>query len=92
MLANPVFRIDLADYASDRSTYDFMELDRQMRFSLLALPPGANVRLIVHRYSPSGLRMDWMRSDLVVQIEFTDPTVVAAWMSALNGEVEELAA
>ncbi|GAA4041016.1 hypothetical protein GCM10023063_28450 [Arthrobacter methylotrophus] len=83
MLANPVFRIDLADYPADRSTYDFTELDRQMRWALQTLPAGANVRLIVHKYKPSG-ELGWMRADLIVQVEATDPTVIAEWMLALS--------
>ncbi|WP_423184299.1 hypothetical protein [Arthrobacter sp. NyZ413] len=82
MLANPVFRIDLADYPANRS-YDFTELERQMRWALQSLPTGANVRLIVHKYKPAG-ELSWLRTDLIIQIEATDPTVIAEWMSALT--------
>ncbi|MGF6834005.1 hypothetical protein QF015_002180 [Paenarthrobacter sp. TE4293] len=86
MLANPVFRIDLADYATERNSYDSMELDRQMRWALGVLPPGSNVRFIVHKYTPAGDPLGWMRPDLILQVEASDATNIAAWMNALNQE------
>lgn len=90
MLANPVFTLDLAKYHDDRSrarpTYNEYELDRQMFSIMPQLPPGTNVRFLVHGYRPQGDRPGWLRRDLYVQIDATDPAVIAAWMSALSEE------
>lgn len=93
MLTNPVFRIDLADYAVDYLAYasrgyDFAELERQMLHQLPHVPAGTNVRLMVHGYRPAH-SLGWCRTDLIVQIEATDATVISEWMSAL---IEEEAA
>ncbi|UZX04023.1 hypothetical protein F8G81_16495 [Arthrobacter sp. CDRTa11] len=90
MLTNPVFRIDLADYSTnDRPhtrSYDCFELERQMLHLLPLVPPGTNVRLMVHNYKPVSDRAEWCRPDLIVQVEATDPSVIAAWMVVLSPE------
>lgn len=91
MLANPVFTLDLAKYHDNRSrpalpTYNDYELDRQMFSIMPCVPPGTNVRFLVHGYLPQGQCLTWLRPDLNVQIDATDPTVIAAWISALSEE------
>lgn len=90
MLANPVFTLDLAKYHYDSScrlpTYNDYELDRQMFSIMPQLPTGTNVRFLVHGYRPQGDRPGWLRPDVNLQVEATDPGVIAAWMSALPEE------
>lgn len=90
MLANPVFTLDLAKYHDNRSraqpTYNDYELDRQMFSIMPQVPPGTNVRFLVHGYLPQGNCLNWLRPDLNIQIEATDPTVIAEWISALSEE------
>lgn len=90
MLTNPVFRIDLADYTTNQPanarSYDCFELERQMLHLLPMVPPGTNIRLIVHGFRPVEERTGWCRPDLMVQIEASDPTVIAHWMTVLNPE------
>lgn len=90
MLTNPVFRIDLADYTTKHNSnawsYDCFELERQMLHLLPQLPAGTNVRLIVHNYRPVSDLAAWCRPDLIVQVEATDPSVIADWIAALSPE------
>lgn len=90
MLTNPVFRIDLADYSTSNRqsawSYDCFELERQMLHLLPHVPPGTNIRLLVHDFKPVGDTAGWCRPDLIVQVEATDPTVIAEWLSALSPE------
>lgn len=90
MLTNPVFRIDLADYATEptrgRAGYDGYELDRQLYSMLPELPPGSNIRLIVHKYPADPQVARSLRQDLMVQIEASDPWILADWVSALSQE------
>lgn len=82
---NSVFRIDLADWSTkDGIGYDYPELDRHMRFDMDRIPAGTNVRLIVHRYRPLPGYTSWLRSDLNVQIEYTDYAVFLEWFEALT--------
>ena len=90
MLTNPVFRIDLGDYAIEpthgRAGYDGYELDRQLYSMLPQLPPGSNIRLIVHKYPADPQVARSLRQDFMVQIESSDPWILAAWVSALSQE------
>lgn len=90
MLTNPVFRIDLADYATEpthgRAGYDVYELDRQLHSMLPMLPPGSNIRLIVHKYPADPLIGKALCQDFMVQIESSDPWILADWVSAMTQE------
>lgn len=90
MLTNSVFRIDLADYATEQTygpaDFDGNELDRQLNSMLPILPLGTSVRLIVHRYPPHPLVCKMLRHDLMVQVESPDPWILAGWVSELSQE------
>lgn len=87
MLTNIVLLVDLADYARSDSRehydYDFIELGRQLHAQVQALPLGAQIKLIVYRYYPYPEYWDFLRPDLKVQVEGSDPWILRDWYELL---------
>lgn len=91
MLTNIVLLVDLADYApSDRPIlggYNSLELERQLRAQIQALPLGAHIKFIVHNYYPFPDAWDFLRADLKIQVEGSDPWILRDWYELFAGRL-----
>ncbi len=84
-----ILLLDLLEFRTSPTSFDFAEFDRQGGAKIGHLPAGAQVRLNVGGLWPLAVWSDhslgglmylsWCRPDLHFQIVGTDPRVLLAW-------------